>query len=158
MEKSSLRKDKRVFSLLLGGFIIVLAFAALHFQSCSQVQAFVCPAKESKLLSTEKALAPRYYEYSLEALAQAQRSGKVVLYFWAPWCSTCTSLDLEIQDGKANIPEDVTVLRIDYDRAQELKRRYNVVTQHTFVQIDPEGKPLATWVGGELENFAQNLR
>lgn len=103
-------------------------------------------------------LAPGYYQYSPTSLESAQNEGKVVLYFWAPWCSSCTSLDIELQDKKASIPEGVTVLRINYDNAAELKTKYGVVTQHTFVQIDQSGNALATWVGGDIENFAKFLK
>jgi thiol-disulfide isomerase/thioredoxin len=147
-------------TLLVSAVVLVFGFAAVHATHCGTAQAFSCqnqPSLESKTASNPE-LAPHYYHYSPETLQTALDKGITVLYFWAPWCSTCTSLDLEIQDGKAQIPEHVTVLRVDYDKATELKKKYGVITQHTFVQVDQDGETLSTWVGGEIENFDKYLR
>ena len=46
-----------------------------------------------------------------------------------------------------SIPEDVHILVVDYDAAQDLKKKYAVTYQHTFVQVDAEGKLLKKWSG-----------
>ncbi len=85
-------------------------------------------------------------------------SSKTVLYFWAPWCSTCSSLDGDIQKDSTIIPLDTIILRVDYDTESELKRKYNVVTQHTFVKIDANGESVTSWVGGDANSVRQRLR
>lgn len=89
---------------------------------------------------------------------QAHKEGRVVLYFWAPWCSTCAVLDSDLQNGKSKIPEGISVLQINYDKATDLKKKYNIVTQHTFVEIDKEGKVLNRWVGGGVGDFENYLK
>lgn len=148
----------RIFSLVAATLIVTaLGFTALNFSPCIEVEAMACGPITKQNQSTVE-LAPGYYQYSPTSLESAKNEGKVVLYFWAPWCSSCTSLDIELQDEKASIPEGVTVLRINYDTAAELKTKYGVVTQHTFVQVDQSGNALATWVGGDIENFAKFLK
>lgn len=137
----------------------VVTVALFHRSFCLQVDAKECAQGTSVEPMSESQLAPGYYTYSSSEIEAArQRGDRVVLYFWAPWCSTCTSLDLDIKQKKTMVPPGVAVMRIDYDSARELKRQYNVVTQHTFVQIDSKGKELSSWVGGDFENFSKYLQ
>ncbi|MDQ3008922.1 MAG: thioredoxin domain-containing protein [bacterium] len=143
-----------VVSLLLSG-----GLAFNHLAQCNQAVAANCdtasaPATNAEIIE----LAPGYTVFSEAALVAAHTKGKVVLYFWAPWCTTCTSLDAELQQDSNQIPEGLTVLRVPYDESTALKNRYQVITQHTFVQIDEHGNQLSFWVGGDLENFAKYLK
>lgn len=87
-----------------------------------------------------------YEPYSEEKLALAE-DGKVVLYFSASWCPTCRALDADIVGNLSQIPEDVHILKIDYDSAVELRQKYGVTTQHTLVEVDAEGNQLSKWSG-----------
>lgn len=77
--------------------------------------------------------------------AAFHESGDVVLFFAATWCPTCqasvASLD---EDG---VPAGLTVVRVDYDSQTELKKQYGVTVQHTYVQVDESGNPVAKWTG-----------
>jgi len=125
-------------------------------QICSKVEAF-CGRSQLQNASSEQ-LAPHYIVYSPTSLHSAQQHGKTVLYFWASWCSSCTSLDLDIQSKKELVPEGVTILRVDYDHSQELKQKYTIVTQHSFVQIDADGKALSSWIGGDMSTLFEHLK
>jgi len=87
-----------------------------------------------------------YANYTPELVAQAD--GDIVLFFHASWCPSCRTQDAAITNGAAEIPADLTILKVDYDSSTELKRKYNVVTQHTFVQVDGEGNEITKWLGG----------
>ncbi|OHD20957.1 MAG: hypothetical protein A2064_06080 [Spirochaetes bacterium GWB1_66_5] len=52
---------------------------------------------------------------------------------------------------------DVLVLVVDYDKAGELKKRYGVTYQHTWVRIDGAGRKLAVWNGGGLEELLRRV-
>lgn len=74
-------------------------------------------------------------------------SGTVVLFFNASWCPNCRETVGNLEGMPEDIPADLTVVSVDYDASEELKQRYGVTTQHTFVQIDAAGNELAKWTG-----------
>ncbi|CAB4962240.1 MAG: thioredoxin [Actinobacteria bacterium] len=71
----------------------------------------------------------------------------VVLFFNAAWCSTCKQARDNITADLSTIPAGLTIVTVDYDSAGELKQKYGVTIQHTYVQIDEDGNPLAKWSG-----------
>ncbi len=87
-----------------------------------------------------------YEDYSVDKVSRAA-TGKVVLFFKAGWCGTCAGVDKDIVSNLGTIPANTSILKIDYDTAAELKKKYGVTYQHTFVQVDAEGKMLAKWSG-----------
>lgn len=150
--------SKRLSLVLAVVIVFLLGWAFTPLKTCLQAQSFQCDAQSERNDESITELAPRYYAYNTATLDLAQNQGKVVLYFWAPWCSSCSSVDLDLVDHKVFVPEGITVLRIPYDSAKELRREYNVVTQHTFVQIDQNGTMLNQWVGGDVSDFALHLK
>ncbi len=89
-----------------------------------------------------------YVEYSPTAIAAAE--GTTLLFFHAPWCPSCRQIDSEIvADG---LPDGVTVIKVDYDSNQDLRQKYGVTIQTTFVKVDSAGTELAKFVpyGGDL--------
>lgn len=88
-----------------------------------------------------------YEAYSEPELEHA-KDGTVVLFFKAPWCPTCRAVDSDIKAHLADIPPGVSILEVDYDSSDELKRKYGVTYQHTFVQVDAAGNLLKKWSGG----------
>lgn len=100
----------------------------------------------------------QYVPYEESKLAFA-KEGKVVLFFNASWCPQCRAIDRDIKASLADIPKNLLILSVDYDSMTELKKRYTVLTQHTFVQIDANGTELGKWVGGEtLEEVVKNVK
>lgn len=102
-----------------------------------------------------------YTAYSPEALAQATADDqKVVIFFHASWCPTCKAASEDFQANIEKIPADVTILKADYDTEPELKKKYGVVMQDTFVQVDSTGKELAKWnSGGEgIKTLLANVK
>lgn len=83
-----------------------------------------------------------YETYAPEKLALA-REGKVVLYFHADWCPICRPLDAAMKS--ADIPSGIHILKVNYDTAGDLKQKYGVTYQHTFVQVDASGMQIAKW-------------
>lgn len=84
-------------------------------------------------------------EYDAEPAARA--GTKVVYFFHATWCPTCRATEEAIaRDG---IPAGLTLVKVDFDSENELRKQYGVTTQHTFVQVDPSGAELAKWTGSQ---------
>lgn len=99
-----------------------------------------------------------YDLYSPEKIALAE-NGDVVLFFHASWCPSCRGLNSDIEKNISTIPSGVTILKIDYDKETELKKKYGVTSQHTLVQVDKDGNLIKKWTGGgKLENLLSQIR
>ncbi len=82
-------------------------------------------------------------EYQADPGAYADRT--VVLFFHAPWCPDCRATETSLAtDG---VPAGLVVVKVDYDSSTDLKRRYGVTYQHTFVAVDAAGDALKKWSG-----------
>jgi thiol-disulfide isomerase/thioredoxin len=100
-----------------------------------------------------------YKDYSESAIKSEQEAGqKVVLFFHAPWCPFCKAANTAFLNNISQIPAGVTVLKTDYDSNTELKKKYGVTYQHTFVQIDNNGNLVTKWNGGDIDSLKQNLK
>ena len=85
-----------------------------------------------------------YKDYTEADLANAEK-GHVVLFFNASWCPTCQAA---VKNFKASsVPDGLTLLSIDYDKYADLKKKYGVTYQHTFVQVDKNGNQIKKWSG-----------
>lgn len=74
--------------------------------------------------------------YTPEALATAETAGQpVALHFHADWCPTCRAQDRALQSLKSEKGLDITVLTVNYDTEKDLKRRFKVNAQSTFVVL-----------------------
>jgi thiol-disulfide isomerase/thioredoxin len=114
------------------------------------------PVTRASLPPTETAGQPQaqvagaYVDYREEVLADT--SGDRVLFFHAPWCPQCRSIEQGIKtDG---VPAGWTVIKVDYDSNQELRKKYGVTQQTTFVKVDGDGKKTASYVAYENPRFA----
>ncbi len=87
-----------------------------------------------------------YELYDAAKLAMAE-TGDVVLFFKASWCPSCRAVDADIKANMAAIPKGLTILEVDYDKQTELKAKYGVTYQHTFVQVDSKGNQISKWSG-----------
>lgn len=77
----------------------------------------------------------------------AYESSDVVLFFAATWCHTCQSAQASLDtDG---VPDGLAVVKVDYDTETDLRKKYGVTVQHTFVHINDEGEALKKWSGSE---------
>lgn len=83
------------------------------------------------------------YQSSMEARAGTT----VVLFFHAPWCPDCRATDAALTT--AGLPDGLTVVKVDYDSMTDLKQRYGITQQHTFVQVDAAGAALKKWTGSK---------
>ena len=86
-----------------------------------------------------------YEAYAPEKLAMAN-DGDVVLFFHATWCPSCRAADKAISSA-SNIPSGLTILKLDYDKETELRKKYKLTTQHSFVQVDSQGNLIKKWIG-----------
>jgi thiol-disulfide isomerase/thioredoxin len=101
--------------------------------------------------STAAASAPgAYLDYAAwNAKRASYSSSDVVLFFHASWCPKCRDTEAS---AKAGMPAGLTLVKVDYDAANDLRKKYGVTLQHTFVQIDEGGNALKKWVGTYDDN------
>lgn len=99
-----------------------------------------------------------YINYSQTEMEEAAVRGTAVLFFHASWCPTCRALDTQLKNNLEDLPGDVTILKVDYDDASDLKEKYGVTYQHTLVQVDAEGNEITKWNGGGIEEIKQNIK
>ncbi len=142
--------------LLIGGGI-----AFFNSQSASKDSSSVQNATAKKEeIKTEKpaegsinansALASHYIDYSADNLAKATASnGRAVIWFAAlAWCPSCQASDRDFKAHFDKVPKDVTIMKINYDTAKELKQKYAITMQDTFIQIDSKGSEIIRWNSG----------
>ncbi len=116
---------------------------------------------EDKMESSEVMMekSGSYKDYSESTVSSEQQAGnKVVLFFHAPWCPFCRTADSAFKTSMDKIPAGVTVLKTDYDSNTELKTKYGVTTQHTFVQIDNNGELVTKWISGDIDALIKNIK
>jgi thioredoxin 1 len=113
-----------------------------------QVMEKKAPIKPPEEQMTPPVTATGSYEvYDASKLNRA-KTGTVVLFFYAPWCPTCRAVDADINARLNSLPNNFSLLKVDYDSSTDLKQKYGVTYQHTFVQVDDQGTMLKKWSGG----------
>lgn len=98
--------------------------------------------KEDSMMKTGS-----YEAYSAEKVMMASSTHDVVLFFKASWCPTCIAVDKDIKANLGKIPSDLAILDVNYDNSSDLKKKYGVTYQHTFVQVDKDGNMIKKWSG-----------
>lgn len=91
---------------------------------------------------------------SAEALAS---KNPTVLFFSADWCPYCQE---DLKDINANGRQlgKINVVVVDFDKSADLKKKYGVTAQDTFVQIGPMGEKMAIWNGGGVQGILTNVK
>lgn len=90
----------------------------------------------------DAAQAGAYVEYRDDIIAET--AGTKALFFHAPWCPQCRALEESILSGE--IPDDLTIIKVDFDTATSLRQQYGVTIQTTIVFVDDDGAALASEV------------
>ncbi len=85
-----------------------------------------------------------YVEYKQD---QKFLNDKNVLFFKANWCGTCHVAETNILNSLSSIPKTLTIYSLDFENSKnnDLKKKYGVTTQHTFVQVDRNGNLIKKW-------------
>lgn len=132
-----------------------LCLTALLLTSCGMaVDTANTSAPETQITQTSAPVdsatnpAGDYIPYeSYNASAEEYADSNVVLFFYADWCATCKKARENFEASLREIPEDLTIVVVDFNTAIDLRKEYGVTVQHTFIQIDNEGEALGKWSG-----------
>jgi len=94
-----------------------------------------------------------YLEYDTSLLGSNETT---VLFFNASWCPSCRAADSSIS---ANGVDDILILDTDYDTYTDLRQKYAIVMQHTFVQVDADGEIIKKWSGSNsVEDILEQVQ
>ncbi|VVA43557.1 conserved exported hypothetical protein [Candidatus Roizmanbacteria bacterium] len=147
--------------VLIGGVLIVTNQQSQQAEQVKMAQEKkAMEKKDNKMI---KASSSRYIVYSKEAYDQAS-SKRRVLYFYATWCPSCKIANEDFTANPDKIPEDVIVIRTNYNdpdtdqEEKDLAKKYGITYQHTFVQIDAQGKEVTKWNGGKTDELLANIK
>ena len=150
-------KKTTVISLAIISLIVI----ALVFTLVAQKADAPAADRSNKELSPNSSQATsqngQYIDYDEVRLASSKDDNYI--FFHAPWCPQCRAIENSINAG-GQIPEGVTIYKLDYDSNQELRRKYGVTLQTTFVKVDNRGNFIDKYVAYDspsiksvVENF-----
>ena len=122
-----------------------------------QIQADSNIETQTQAPAESSSLPGRYTSYSTDLANEAYPV--TLLFFYAAWCPECRAFKQAITTNP--IPEGVQVLEVNYDKESELKQKYGVTLQTTFVKTNSNRENLGKWVGygkeKSLNSVLENL-
>jgi hypothetical protein len=127
--------------LVVGGLVAALIFFPNKPQSNVSTPA---PETSDEQTEQETTQPGRYLAYDQGAISTEGYS-ETVLFFYASWCPECRAFDEAITAN--TVPYGTQILKVDYDSSTDLRQRYGVTLQSTFVKVDDEGNLISKWVG-----------
>lgn len=98
----------------------------------------------------------QYIDYQEGLIASTP--GVKILFFHAAWCPQCRTLERDINTG--DIPSGVTIMKVDYDTSQALRKQYGVTLQTTLVRVGDDGSLVKKYIAYDdptLANLKANL-
>lgn len=146
--------NKKLLIIVIGLILIICAaFGYVAWQNAKTETSEPEPTTETSQTEQPKpaanAATGSYVDYSEEKLAQT--SGTRLLFFHAPWCPQCRALESSIKSS--DIPQEVTIFKVDYDSNQALRQKYGVKIQTTVVKIDDQGNEVKKFVAYDDPSF-----
>ncbi|MFA5986130.1 MAG: thioredoxin family protein [Parcubacteria group bacterium] len=95
-----------------------------------------------KMLTVENDVPGVYQKFDESSIAKHEKN---ILFFTAPWCPSCVTAENDVTAEQKTIPTAVAIYAVDYDTNVQLREKYHVDKQHTFVQVDQAGNEIARW-------------
>ena len=110
-------------------------------------------------MSHSEAASQSYITYDqYQASKDTYADSKVVLFFNATWCPDCRAINEALTSDPGKIPAGTTVVSVDYDQHADLRQRYGVTMQHTFVQINSSGDKVRQWASTSTDGLLKELQ
>ena len=145
-------------------YLLPLALSAIIvLGGCSQANsssdAMSSAKSSSSATSHSDSASQSYITYDqYQASKDKYADSKVVLFFNAKWCPACRAINEALTSDPGKIPAKTTVVSVDYDQHTDLRQRYGVTTQHTFVQIDTNDEKTRQWVSTSVDALLKELQ
>lgn len=148
-------------ALIIGGIAYLALNQPEEKKEAEKQQAQSAQTSPADVSSNDSSARPasvqpgRYTDYNETAFAST--TGERILFFHAPWCFQCREIEKDIKANLSEIPADVTIFKIDYDSNQDLRQKYGVKLQTSFVKFDHSGNVIQNFVAYDEPTFA-NLK
>lgn len=148
------------------GIVVILIVGAFLYFNQSQAPDSGSAEPETGISDslTEPEVGGQYLIYSDGIIEEVLSQGKTpVLYFYANWCPTCQPVDRQFKEEANRLPEDVVVIRINYNDTDTdadedaLAEKYAITYQHTFAILDENAVVTTRWNGAGLERVLEEL-
>jgi thiol-disulfide isomerase/thioredoxin len=135
-----------IIALLIGSGVLYLLYAPgpdEPVRNAGVQSADNPPVDSGRPAEGQSASTPgEYVDYREGIIAEA--SGTTLLFFHAPWCPQCRTLESDIKTK--GVPQGVTIIKVDYDSSQKLRQEYGVTIQTTVVRVDKDGRLVEKFV------------
>ncbi|MBP9759624.1 hypothetical protein KBD45_08080 [Candidatus Dojkabacteria bacterium] len=76
------------------------------------------------------------YDLYDDELIKTAEDKQIVLFFSADWCAECNNLDNDILTNKDKIPQNVIIMKVEYDVRKDLKDKYKVTKENSLIEIN----------------------
>lgn len=144
-----------IFSIAIGA-VTLFSSQALKTNSTTSSQTPPASTVTSPTMATDGSdmahTTPGMYMTYDQSSYDAHANQRRVLFFHAPWCPQCVALDKDI--AASDLPDDVAIFKVDYDSNQELRKKYGVTLQTTFVLVDTNGEQVKKYTAYATPNYA----
>lgn len=155
---------KKLFSLwllclLISSCAVYAAGSNKKDEACVTNADVICSMSMDATKSKENV--SRYVDYKVGIVTEMVKSGKsVVLFFHADRCPTCVSLNKDIKNNLKVIPNDVVIVKANYDTSKNLKKLYKVKSQNALVVVNKKGKIVARskWATTTLKDLLKLVK
>ncbi len=108
--------------------------------------------------SDEKMMKDGQGSYSNYDASLVGATDTTVLFFHAEWCPSCIAADASISSADIS-STDITLLKVDFDSNTDLRKKYWVTAQHTFVKVDSSWDLIKKWVwGSSLADIEEKIQ
>ena len=136
--------------------VLALALPVVVFAQDNMMSAPAASGADAMMRAPAASTGRKVIYTTLKAAQALAAKGPTVLMFAADWCPVCQA-DLKEINAEGSRLGNITVVVVDFDKAADLKARYGVTYQHTYVRIDAMGRNVAMWSGGGVEGILSHV-
>lgn len=150
--------NKKALAITLTILVAIGAGTAYLLARPQEQQASQQSANESSGENSEPGVTNKGAYIDYEDGIVAKTAGTKLLFFHAPWCPQCRDLESDIK--QQGVPAGVTIIKVDYDSNQDLRKKYGVTLQTTFVRVNDNGeleKKFTAYDDPVLSSVTKNL-
>ena len=156
--------NKKLTIIFSSIVLLGLASCSHSTDTTSQVNVDAPATAQEVAVESEPVAASSYDDFSTAPFAYREYNGQdlsnlswpTVLFFSQESCGTCQKTDADVK-AQESLPDDVSILKVDFDTELWLNQQYGVTTKHTFVLVDANGNEIAKELGlataDDIANF-----